>query len=142
MYYLVEVYRHQDGYSAKICNVETRDVSSMDRRYLGIIQKEVLAAGNHVDDPAQAILLAAKQLAGEDTTPWHTPGQPQKNCVLCGETMYQDRYDVWCDARTGNPVEIAEMHGALKPMYGTADIQVSDGFCHAQCGINAGWEVS
>jgi hypothetical protein len=102
----------------------------------------VLATGTHENDPAQAILLAAKQLAGEGTMPWHTPGQPQKNCVLCGETMYQDRYEVWCDARTGNPVEVAEMHGALKPMYGTTDIQVSDGFCHAQCGINAGWEVS
>lgn len=103
------------------------------------IHKSILASGIG-SDVTQAILQAAKQLAGEDTTPWHTPTEEQKNCVLCGVTIF-NKDERWVNPN-GRVVEVAEMHGDLKPMYGTSDIQVNGGFVHAQCGITAGWSVS
>lgn len=101
----------------------------------------IVAAGQ-ADDETKAILNAAKQLAGEDTTPWYEddPGTKTLACKLCGETIIQT--DEGFQNLQGQPVEVGEMHGALKPLFGTTDLQTNGGLVHASCGIEAGWEVS
>jgi hypothetical protein len=51
-------------------------------------------------------------------------------CCLCGEDV---------DMRE----DPAEMHGAEKPEWGVEGRgTVTHGTCHAQCGLDAGWEIA
>lgn len=60
-----------------------------------------------------------------------SPTDPRRAgvCSLCGEGI----------SRTD---DMGEMHGAPRPYQGVHDVEVDSGLVHAQCGLDAGWEVS
>lgn len=67
---------------------------------------------------------------GHDIDGYIHPDDPRSlgRCALCGEGV-------------GERMEPAEMYGEPKPKNGVGEL-VDYGLVHAQCGLDAGWEIA